>query len=896
LNMMLGRWRLWFWVGLLLIVAVTAASVAFIRYDSGAQGLAGVLVQVLVMVATAAASAAAWLWTRARPAKVARLTLDRAADELAEELCRQWKRVADERGLTQLATIPVRWRWSRRQVTGPMADAVSGFGGVRFASLPGMAPVTVEQLHSGTLKDLLGVYGGVRSGRLIILGEPGAGKSAAGIRLLRDALDHRFTVAAEDQMRVPVPVLVSPQSWNPTVEPFTEWLATWLARDYALLRAPEYGGDAAIRLVEGGHLAVILDGLDEMPQVLRSAALRALDEQATFRLVVLTRREELVAAVSGGHLRGAAALELLPINPRQAAEYLANSQIDPLPRSWQNLIEHLHKHPSDVLALTLGTPLTLTLIRDTYGPGEQVDELIDSNCFTSREAIENHLLDRVLTAAYTRRPDRSVSPYTIDQARCWLGHLARRMNEEGTRDLAWWRISHWVPAWPRVVTTVAILSVVAALFIGALAQFATHVTLPSAFEIRFQQLTLVGVFGKALGNAFLLGAGLLFLSRYNEESPSRSGRPRWSRTDIFTIFFLALGVGVGFGLEVGYVAGVVCSFIVGLGFILSGGPPQRLCWLRWGRTDTRTNLLTGLVIGLVAGLVAGLGYGFLHGMRFGLVYGFIVGIGYMLVIVIGGRPSQRRDHFWWSRIDTPTTLLIGLVIAIVSSGSNGIIYVFVVILSGRSPLQRNMLRWSRTTPRTLLIGLTVGLVLGVWHGITWAREYRLGPEPGLALGLVFGLTVGLLLGLRQPSTVAATSPLDPRSTWRRERLFGLVFGPVFGIVSGLTGGFVNGLVAGSGVGLVSGLMGGLVIGLGSGLVSSATWTALLASAQLRRRGEAPARLLRFLDDARDRQVLRTVGPVYQFRHARLQERLGNACQAMSGTSSDTHADHSSLSA
>jgi hypothetical protein len=35
-------------------------------------------------------------------------------------------------------------------------------------------------------------------------------------------------------------------------------------------------------------------------------------------------------------------------------------------------------------------------------------------------------------------------------------------------------------------------------------------------------------------------------------------------------------------------------------------------------------------------------------------------------------------------------------------------------------------------------------------------------------------------------------------------------------------------------------------------------------------------LMRFLDDARERNVLRTVGPAYQFRHARLQDRLAAA--------------------
>jgi hypothetical protein len=64
-----------------------------------------------------------------------------------------------------------------------------------------------------------------------------------------------------------------------------------------------------------------------------------------------------------------------------------------------------------------------------------------------------------------------------------------------------------------------------------------------------------------------------------------------------------------------------------------------------------------------------------------------------------------------------------------------------------------------------------------------------------------------------------------------------------------------------------------VFGLVWGLSFPLTWTASLAFAQLTLRWHTPARLLHFLEDARQRDVLRTVGPIYQFRHARLQDRL-----------------------
>lgn len=47
------------------------------------------------------------------------------------------------------------------------------------------------------------------------------------------------------------------------------------------------------------------------------------------------------------------------------------------------------------------------------------------------------------------------------------------------------------------------------------------------------------------------------------------------------------------------------------------------------------------------------------------------------------------------------------------------------------------------------------------------------------------------------------------------------------------------------------------------------------------RADAAAGLIK-LDDARERQILRTAGPAYQFRHARLQDRLAHNHQAMPG--------------
>ncbi len=720
------RRSIWSWVGLLLLIAAIAGILAYILHAHDLKS-AGTLVQTLAALVaivgtlvTIVCTVAARLETRRRSVHDSRSQLERVADELAEQVRRQWDRAAGERRLMYPAPIPIRWQWSRRPVAGPVTEAAGGDVGTRFAPLTGMAPITAERLRYGTLKDLFGVYGGLDSGRLIILGRPGTGKTSAAIRLLLDALRHRAVLGtAEERARVPVPVLFTLRGWDPNKKSFADWLADRLECDYEFLTAREYGPDAATRLINGNYLAVILDGLDEIPKKLRPAVLRALDEQVTFRLVVLTRSDELVTAVSGDrlvsgdHLVGAAALELCPVDPRQAAEYLASCQIDSPSPAWRRVVEHLREYPGRILAQALDTPLMVTLVRDTYRHDDPVDELIGSSRFASRESIEDHLLDRILPIAYAQYPGRSAPPCTVDEARKGLRFLARRMHDEGTRDLAWWQISRWVPAWPRALATALLVGLWGILVFG-----------------------LPGVLGRGLKD------GLLY----------------------------------------GLAAGLTFALVFGLASVICNRYSRQPGWLPWIRPDIRPLLLFGLMGGLV--------FGFANGLAVGLAY-----------------------------------------------------------------------------------GSTAGLAVGFLGGII---------TTALALWIVFRI----LTRLAEPSVEAANS-IDPRVLWRRERQRGLKAGLVFGIAAGIVHGLKHLLVYEfvfkvvlrlslelSLVALFVGtLTNALTIGLGVVLVSSTTWMTTLASAQLWRRGQTPVRLLSFLEDAHKREVLRCVGPKYQFRHARLQARL-----------------------
>jgi hypothetical protein len=150
---------------------------------------------------------------------------------------------------------------------------------------------------------------------------------------------------------------------------------------------------------------------------------------------------------------------------------------------------------------------------------------------------------------------------------------------------------------------------------------------------------------------------------------------------------------------------------------------------------------------------------------------------------------------------------------------------------------------------------------------------------GLGTGLMTGLVSGLTTSLSRPEAID-TSPLTPLAAWRRDQASKLVGGLVGGLVVGLMSGlgfmlfaWIGGVLSLTLVFVLSLSVFGLTVGLVFALARSETWPVSLAFVQLAQRRHTPVRLLQFLEDARERQVLRTVGPVYQFRHARLQDRL-----------------------
>ncbi|WP_103349548.1 BTAD domain-containing putative transcriptional regulator [Amycolatopsis sp. CA-128772] len=360
---------------------------------------------------------------------------DRAVTELAEAVTWQWRAEAELRSLHRPQPIALRW------------SAAAGPG-------------------RGELDDIAGAFAALPVPQLVVLGEPGSGKSVLALVLTLELLRVRAPGA-------PVPVLLSPASWDPRREHLDRWLAGRLAANHpALLTTREYGRDAPTRLVLGGHVLPVLDGLDEMPTGLRAAALDALDQtMAVGRSLVLTSRSaeyEQVRRASGPVLSGATVVRLEPVDRREALTYLSARQGADRDH-WLPVAERLRREPDAPLGRVLRTPLMVDLARIAYGrPGADPAELLDAG---DAGALEGRLLDSFVPNTYAqvpqppgRNPETSPSGrYTAEQAAHWLGFLARHLEQARSRDLAWWQLYRAVP----VRTRSGLIGVLIALFFVA---------------------------------------------------------------------------------------------------------------------------------------------------------------------------------------------------------------------------------------------------------------------------------------------------------------------------------------------------------------------------------------------------------------------------------------------
>ena len=264
-----------------------------------------------------------------------------------------------------------------------------------------------QTLPSGT--GITQVFNYMGEGRtLLILGEPGAGKTTILLKLAQNLIAH-----TEEDLSLPIPVVFNLSSWASERQTIADWLVGELNSKY---QVSQKLGKA---WVEEQQLLLLLDGLDEVKAERREACVHALNqfilEHGHTEIVLCSRIRDYEGLSNRLKLQGAICIQ--PLTPEQINQYLesAGKQLEAVKTLLQEdtTLQELAK-----------LPLTLSVMTLAY-QGISVEELPKIGSAKERH---QHLFN-----AYTERmfERKGVSQqYSKAQATRWLIWLAQRMVQE----------------------------------------------------------------------------------------------------------------------------------------------------------------------------------------------------------------------------------------------------------------------------------------------------------------------------------------------------------------------------------------------------------------------------------------------------------------------------------
>ena len=588
-------------------------------------GTIGILVAISLGLPTLWVAWATYRGPRRADTSASGLSLAQVADQLAIAVGAQWNAEAAVRRLNDPYPLPVSWGPADVSLTDPWDSLVklasSGAGWPTPSSTETWALGPNDLAGEG--RQLAEVLAQVPTGRLVVLGEPGAGKTMLMVRLVLDLLARRDAGG-------PVPFLASLASWNPTDQDLRGWLAAQLQIDHPALasRPPAERGEPtrAEALLACGLILPILDGLDEIPEEVRSSAISRINDalRPGEQLVVTCRTNEYQDAIrpQGGvevTLRAAAAVQLCPLGASAVRRYLSDDAAGPAARArWEPVFAVLGTESP--VGEALSTPLMVGLARAIYNPrpGELTGALRDPvelcrPTLADRAAVESLLFDAFIPAAYR---DNSVGRWKAQDAERWLVFLARYLEFTiASPDLAWWRLPQAVPGFIRALGAVA--GAMAGIGVGVLLGAGNTSAAPGG-------PTTAAVVGAVAGMG--IAAFVTIRATARKPVPVRGirRRPRHRQAVRVAIASIAIGglgfvVGVVFGADssvVAYVASVIVlvAALVVISAILAwlfdveavpldlssaASPPAAL------EGDRRTGTAVGATVAVVAGAVIG---------------------------------------------------------------------------------------------------------------------------------------------------------------------------------------------------------------------------------------------------------------------------------------------------
>lgn len=257
---------------------------------------------------------------------------------------------------------------------------------------------------------------------LLILGEPGLGKTTTLLLLAREALRR-----AQEDVTHPIPIMFNLSSWNLRLSSLVEWLEEELTHKYMVPRK------VSRPWLRDDDLLLLLDGLDEVETQYQAACVEVINQfQQEHRMPIVVCARTGEYALLDKKLQFETAVTLQPLTPHQIDSYIMLTGGDP----FQSLRQLLERDAS--LLEMAQSPLLLNTLMQTF----QVVPLSHLEASDSREARLTLLFDAYISRMFQHGSLGHLFPKA--ETLKWLGWLSKKLDDHSQ---AIFLIERMQPSW-----------------------------------------------------------------------------------------------------------------------------------------------------------------------------------------------------------------------------------------------------------------------------------------------------------------------------------------------------------------------------------------------------------------------------------------------------------------
>jgi eukaryotic-like serine/threonine-protein kinase len=489
---------------------------------------------------------------------------------------------------------------------------------------------------------------------LLILGEPGAGKTVTLLELARELIGRFETDPTQG-----APVVLNLSTWQDKRRSLAAWIEAELKNKYFV---PFRRGRAWL---ESSRLFLLLDGLDEVSAGSRASCVHAINEflQNTGApgIAVCSRRTEYTALPARLNFTGAVCLQ--PLTVEQIDSYLEGGG-----NRLAALRQVIRKDPP--LQELARSPLMLNVISLAYQdlPAETI---ADQNSNTA----ESHLFERYVERMF-ERVGKAPDTYPRERTKWWLSWLGREMRQHS---LTVFLLENLQPSWLPSVGQRWVYAFSSRVSI-ALSWMILWWILTLALQPVFRQALLPGMVVTVLTGAIAGIVASVTAGRRQTSMPRRRGN-KGRLSVVGEIVIHALVMGSVFAFLTGPFFEAVEQFILGV----TPGPDALHGWHLGLVTGVRNGLICGLLFGLKTAwrtaendirLSGTLRFSFAaarKGAKGGGIAGAIVGVILVVIIVIQQPQLITKNSITLGLILLPVVFVLGAIIV-------GLLFAFVAAM------------------------------------------------------------------------------------------------------------------------------------------------------------------------------------------------------------------------